>query len=53
MNLMKVIATYAMLCVCVLAQAKEVKSLQSPRQWHVSISGNDSADGSATAPLHK
>ena len=33
------------------AQAKEVKSLQSPRQWHVSISGNDSADGSATAPL--
>ena len=40
MNLMKVIATYAMLCVCVLAQAKEVKSLQSPRQWHVSISGN-------------
>ena len=51
MNLMKVIATYAMLCVCVFAQAKEVKSLQSPRQWHVSISGNDSADGSATAPL--
>ena len=34
-----------------VAQAKEVKSLQSPRQWHVSISGNDSADGSATAPL--
>lgn len=24
MNLMKVIATYAMLCVCVLAQAKEI-----------------------------
>ena len=48
---MKVIATYAMLYMCVFAQAKEVKSLQSPRQWHVSISGNDSADGSATAPL--
>ena len=42
---MKVIATYAMLYMCVFAQAKEVKSLQSPRQWHVSISGNDSADG--------
>ena len=51
MSLMKVIATYAMLYMCVFAQAKEVKSLQSPRQWHVSISGNDSADGSATAPL--
>ena len=48
---MKVIATYAMLYMCVFAQAKEVKSLQSPRQWHVSISGNDSADGSATTPL--
>lgn len=36
---MKVIATYAMLYMCVFAQAKEVKSLQSPRQWHVSISG--------------
>ena len=51
MSLMKVIATYAMLYMCVFAQAKEVKSLQSPRQWHVSISGNDSADGSATTPL--
>ena len=51
MRLMKVIATYAMLYMCVFAQAKEVKSLQSPRQWHVSISGNDSADGSATTPL--
>lgn len=39
MSLMKVIATYAMLYMCVFAQAKEVKSLQSPRQWHVSISG--------------
>lgn len=29
---MKVIATYAMLYMCVFAQAKEVKSLQSPRQ---------------------
>ena len=37
MSLMKVIATYAMLYMCVFAQAKEVKSLQSPRQWHVSI----------------
>lgn len=41
----------SLLYMCVFAQAKEVKSLQSPRQWHVSISGNDSADGSATAPL--
>ena len=50
MSLMKVIATYAMLYMCVFAQAKEVKSLQSPRQWHVSISGNESAHDTATAP---